>query len=528
MVDRWDQVPAPGRRHFLKTGVSALATAPLWLGQVGDLSLALATGPAAQAPPEKYFEAAFGVTQADLKRVLTQALAKGGDYGDLFFEHSVSQSLVLEDDRVSRARLGVSLGVGVRVLKGERTGYAFSQSLDRQAMLEAARTAASLAAAGGRTSGARGVEVKVFRDRPGLNVYPMTTSWETVAGRTRIDILRRLGRRVKARDSRIERFVGVLADGVSRLMVVTSEGLSRADLRPDVGLAARCVARKGRQREAGTESVCGRAGLEFISSKLIADLADKAVAKTTRGFEAVPLAAGEMPCVLAPGSSGILLHEAIGHGLEADFNRRRISTFADRMGQRIASPEVTIIDDGTIPGSHGSIAFDDEGADSQRTVLVAKGRLVSYLHDRLSAAHYRVKPTGSGRRQGFEYAPLPRMRTTLMQAGPHDPGEIIASVKKGLYAEVFTNGQVKIGAGDFTFYVRGGYAIENGRQTHPIKDVNVIGNGPEVLSRITMVGRDLALSRSWWTCGKAGQGVAVSLGMPTALVSSINVGGARD
>ncbi|MBU0515988.1 MAG: TldD/PmbA family protein [Proteobacteria bacterium] len=376
-------------------------------------------------------------------------------------------------------------------------------------------------------NGGRGVEVKPPRLKLGLNVYPMTTSWEDVSTQTRMDILRRVGRRVRAGDPRVKREVVILADSVSRLMVVTSEGLKRADLRPSVGLAARCLAQKGRERQAGSKSVCGRAGLEFLTPALLHELADRVVRRTLRQFEAVPMAAGEMPCVLAPGSSGILLHEAIGHGLEADFNRRRISTFADRLGKRIADKQVTIVDDGTIPGSRGSIAFDDEGADSRRTVLVDKGRLVSYLHDRISAAHYRVAPTGSGRRQSFEYAPLPRMRTTLMESGPHDPAAIIASVKKGLYAEEFANGQVRIGAGDFTFYVKSGYAIENGRKTHPVKDVNVIGNGPEVLSRITMVGNDRAMSRSWWTCGKGGQGVAVSLGMPTALVSSINVGGSR-
>jgi TldD protein len=517
----------PSRRDFLKTGFAALAAAPVWLGQAGPPALALAAGPAAQAPPGKYFEAAFGVTDADLRAIITQALSRGGDYADLFFQHTVGQTMVMEEGKVNQARLNVSLGVGVRVLKGEQTGYAFSQALDKSAMLGAARTAASLAAAGRQLAGARGVEVKSPRSRPGLNVYPMVKSWEEVSAKTRMDVLRRVDRRVRAGDLRVKRVVVILADSVSRLMVVTSEGRKRTDLRPSVGLAARCLAQKGAERQAGSKSVCGRAGLEFVTPRIVKDLADRLVHRTLRQFEAMPLAGGEMPCVLAPGSSGILLHEAIGHGLEADFNRRRISTFADRMGKTIADKQVTIVDDGTIPGSRGSIAFDDEGADSRRTVLVDKGRLVSYLHDRLSAAHYRVAPTGSGRRQSFEYAPLPRMRTTLMESGPRDPAEIIASVKKGLLAEEFTNGQVLIGAGDFTFYVRNGYAIENGRKTHPVKDVNVIGNGPQVLSRITMVGNDLAMSRSWWTCGKDGQGVPVSLGMPTALVSSINVGGSR-
>jgi TldD protein len=291
---------------------------------------------------------------------------------------------------------------------------------------------------------------------------------------------------------------------------------------------ASCVAEQGGRRENNHRDITSRHGLSLYTPQLIAELADEAVSRTLSLFEARPFAAGEMPVVLAPGSAGILLHEAIGHGLEADFNRRRLSTYAERMGQRVAGETVTVVDDGTIPHAHGAIAFDDEGGDSRRTVLVDKGVLVSYLQDRLSAQWYKTSSTGSGRRQSYEYAPMPRMRATYMEAGPHHPEEIIARVKRGLYAEQFTNGQVNIGAGDFSFYVKSGRAIENGRLTHPVKDVNVTGNGPEVLSRIAMVGNDPALARAGYMCGKLGQTVPVSQGLPTTLVSAINVGGSRE
>jgi TldD protein len=311
-------------------------------------------------------------------------------------------------------------------------------------------------------------------------------------------------------------------------MIATSEGLNRSDMRPRTGLFISCVAEQNGKKESNYRSFTIRGGLEVYSEERINDLADKALADTLALFEARPMKAGEIPCVLAPGSAGILLHEAIGHGLEADFNRHKISTYADRMGQKIAPAEITIIDDGTIASSHGAINFDDEGMDSQATVLVEKGVLKSYLHDRLTSKFYRVPSTGSGRRQSFEYPPMPRMRATFMKPGTHTPEEIIASVKNGLYAIQFSNGQVNIGAGDFSFYIKSGFAIENGKLTHPVKDINVIGNGPEALSRISMVGNDFSMAEAGYVCGKNGQSVPVSQGLPTTLISAINVGGGRE
>jgi TldD protein len=394
-------------------------------------------------------------------------------------------------------------------------------------MLEAARAAAELASGGGQTPGGRGVEVRPLRLRPGLDLYPLALEEMDPQASQRLAILGQVADHLRQADPRVVKTMVQLHDGLARVLVANSEGALRQDLRPRTSLMASCVADQGGRRESNQRDITSRHGLSLYTPQLIEGLAAEAVASTVSLFEARPLAAGEMPVVLAPGSAGILLHEAIGHGLEADFNRRRISTYSERLGQRVAGEIVTIVDDGTIPHAHGAINFDDEGGDSQRTVLVERGVLATYLHDRLSAQWYKTASTGSGRRQGYEYSPMPRMRATYMEPGQHHPEEIIAQVKQGLYAEQFTNGQVNIGAGDFSFYVKSGRAIEDGRLTHPVKDVNVTGNGPEVLSRITMVGNDPALARAGYMCGKMGQTVPVSQGLPTTLVSSLNVGGSR-
>lgn len=516
--------PGMSRRDFLRTTALAAAASPALLALAG----CAATG----APPtgnagSLYFERAFGVDQALLRRVMDEALAKGGDYCDLYFQHSGSTYLIMEDGKVNRAHTSVSLGVGVRVLNGMQTGYAFSQSLEPQAMLEAARAAAELSRGAGQAPGSRGVEVGPMTERPGLALYPLAPEELDPRMPERLAILAKVAERLSRADRRVVKTMSQLHDGFKHILVVNSEGVLRQDLRPRTSLMASCVAEQDGRRESNHRDVTSRHGLSLYTPELIAELADEAVERTVALFEARPIASGEMPVVLAPGSAGILLHEAIGHGLEADFNRRRISTYAERMGQRVAGEHVTVVDDGAIAHAHGAIAFDDEGGDSMRTVLVDKGVLVSYLHDRLSAQWYKTASTGSGRRQSYEYAPMPRMRATYMEPGPHPPEEIIAQVKQGLYAEQFTNGQVNIGGGDFSFYVKSGRAIENGRLTHPVKDVNVTGNGPQALSRITMVGNDPALARAGYMCGKMGQTVPVSQGLPTTLVSAMNVGGGR-
>lgn len=486
---------------------------------------------APSAPPspagQGFFETAFGITSQDLVRLMNEALSKGGDYCDVFFQEIKSNWIVMEDGVVNRAYTVVRLGVGVRVLKGQQSGFAFCQVLDMPAMLEAARTAASLALAGGQPPGGKGVEVRPPKLKPGLNLYSCDEPWAQVETEKRLALLRDLGDKVAGADPRLVKTMLQFHDSSSHIMLANSEGILRQDLRPRASLVASCVAEQNGKRESNYVDVTARTGLEFFSPAKVNELAGQAVERTMRLFEAKPVSAGETPVVLAPGSAGILLHEAIGHGLEADFNRRRVSTYAERLGEKVAPDQVTIVDDGTIAHSHGAINFDDEGADSQRTVLVEKGVLKTYLQDRLSAAWYKTASTGSGRRQSYEHAPMPRMRATFMEPGPYAPEEVIAAVKKGIYAEQLTNGQVNIGAGDFSFFVKSGWAIENGKLTHPIKDLNLIGNGPEALSRISMVANDLALAQGGFMCGKLGQTVPVSQGLPTTLVSSVNVGGTK-
>jgi len=309
------------------------------------------------------------------------------------------------------------------------------------------------------------------------------------------------------------------------ILVANSEGLLVEDTRPMTHLYATCVARKDDKTESNSYSRSMRDGPGLYTPAMIAELSSKAVERTLLLFEARVPDAGEMPVVLAPATSGILLHEAMGHGFEADFNRKETSIFSSMMDRKVAEGFVTIVDTALDEKARGSINIDDEGTPGQETVLVKDGVLVSYLHDRISAKHYGVALTGNGRRQDFRHVPLPRMRVTTMENGPHDPEEIVRSVKRGIYAVDFANGEVAIGAGDYSFYVKTGYLIEDGRLTAPIKDVNLIGNGPDSLAKVVMVGNDKALDSGTWTCGKSGQSVPVGLGLPTVKVSSITVGG---
>lgn len=467
---------------------------------------------------QHYFAARFGVTDEVIRRVLAAALSRGGDFADLYFQHGALMSLGLEDGQVNRAASTMDLGVGIRVVAGDQTGYAFTEDLAEGRMIAAAKTAAGIAA-----SGARVPPVDLTRARP-ARYYDTAWDWGDIDVGQVTPILDRVNAATFAREH-VVRVQASFAAAQSRILVVDSDGRMAFDNQPMTRIAVSCVMEKGGVRQSNAYNLAARDGLGFYTDERLTHLVDEAVSRTAILFESKRPPQGELPVVLAAGSSGILLHEAIGHGLEADFNRKGISIFSDRIGKKVAEPFVTIVDDGTNPGARGSIHFDDEGRDSQRTVLVEGGTLRSYLHDRISAKHYGVEPTGSGRRQGFRHAPLPRMRNTYMMPGPHTKEEILRSVKKGIYAVSFTNGQVQIGAGDYAFYVKNGWLIEDGKLTAPIKDVNLIGNGPESLARISMVADDFALDEGGWTCGKDGQSVPVSLGLPTVLVSSIVVGG---
>lgn len=462
----------------------------------------------------------FGIDEALCRRVLSAALSRGADDADLYFEHSGSTSVALSDGKVNRASTHVDLGVGVRVVVGDQVGYAYTEDLTEASMIQAARVAAEIAA-GTRTTAPVELTERRLADR-----YPATHPWEGVDLETRVRLVRDWEQRAFKADPRVIRVETSIGDSFRHILVARPDGRLVYDYQPMTRGFVVCTAQDGEKRESSNANLAQRAGLEFYDEERVSRMCHKAVADTMLLFEAVKSPAGEMTVVLGAGSSGILLHEAIGHGLEADFNRKGISIFADRIGTRIAPPGVTVVDDGTIPHARGTINNDDEGNEAQRSVLVEDGILRGFLHDEISAKHYGVAPTGSGRRESFRHVVLPRMRSTYMESGTMPPEEIIASVQNGIYCADFANGQVQIGAGDFAFYVRRGYLIENGKLTRPIKDVNLIGNGPEVLATIEMVGNDLKIDEGGWTCGKDGQSVPVSQGMPTVKVSKLSVGGA--
>ena len=461
----------------------------------------------------------FDADEKLIADIMSEALSQGGDYCDLFFQHSVGNHIGLEDNAVNRAHSHVDFGVGIRVLKGEQTGYSFTDEVTPQSMKLAAKTAAKIADSDKTVSP---VQLKLHRVP---NYYPIEIPWETVPVPQKIPYLQKINDAVFAEDPRVVKCSISFGEGAAHILIATSEGRMVCDCKPMMQISVSCTAEQNGRREQNYFNLSARKGFECLTPETVERLSKEPVRRTMELFDAVKPEAGEMEVVLAAGRSGILLHEAIGHGMEADFNRKNISIFSDKMNSAVAEKFVTIVDDGTNPNLRGTINTDDEGNDTERTYLVENGILRNYLHDRISSQHYKVKPTGNGRRQSFRFAPMPRMRNTYMLPGPHKKEEIIRSVKKGLYAETFTNGEVFIGAGDFTFYVKSGYLIEDGKLTQPVKDVNIIGNGPEVLRNIVMVGDDLEMAESGGTCGKNGQSVPVSLGLPTVKVSKITVGG---
>jgi len=506
------------RRDFVKSSSCAAAATLAIPAMFAAQPKKAFAGPGETMKTEDYLQH-FGVTEKDIQDVIAAGLSMGGDYCDVYFQHNIYNYVGLEDKAVNRASTNIDLGVGIRVLKGDQTGYSFTEEITPKAMKLAAKTAANIA------SDAKKVGPVQMQTQSTPNYYPIEKSWEAVSIDQKVPLLQSVNDQTFDADPRVIKARVFLTNETSYVMIATSEGKLVCDYQPMVSLGVVSSAEQDGQRESAYKAYSARRGFEAITPEIMTNVAKGAVEKTTILFDAVKPDAGEMPVVLAPGSSGILLHEAIGHGMEADFNRKGVSIFSDKIGKKVAEDFVNIVDNGKIENDRGAVNVDDEGNPSQETVLVENGILKSYLHDRISAKHYGVASTGNGRRQSFRYAPQPRMRSTYMLNGPHDPQDIIGSVKKGLYAQEFTNGEVFIGAGDFTFYVALGYLIEDGKLTKPVKDINIIGNGPDVLSKITMVGNDLKVDQSTWTCGKNGQGKPVSQGLPTAKVSSITVGG---
>lgn len=462
----------------------------------------------------------FSITENDLLKVINEALGKGGDYADIFFEHTFSNSISLRDGEVNRAASNIDFGVGIRVVSGDQTGYAYVENTQIAELLKAAKTAAGIASI--PSKGIIPIEIKEKHFR---NHYKIERHWLDVSVADKKSFVQKLNDRIFELDTRVIKASVSLNDSTSYILFFNSEGILTWDYRPMSLMSGSCTMEQGGKIENGYASRAYRKGFEYLNNDLIETLAKEAVAQTSLMFEAIKPKGGEMPVVMGAGSSGILLHEAIGHTFEADFNRKNISIFSDQLGKQICSSDINVVDDGTIDNARGTINFDDEGMETQKTYIVKDGVLESYLHDRISAKHYNVLPTGNGRRQSFRYAPLPRMRVTYMENGGIPEADIIASVKQGVYVDNFTNGQVQIGAGDFTFFVKTGYLIENGKLTQPIKDINIIGNGAKVLTDITMVGNNLKIDEGTWTCGKDGQSVPVGQGLPSVLVRKLTVGG---
>jgi TldD protein len=501
------------RREFLKTGGLAL------MGAIISPSVYSSNGGGKPRQIDAVL-AHFGVSEEDLRKVLTVALEKGGDYADLFFEHTFNNSLSLRDGEVNSVSSGIDYGVGVRVLSGDQTGYAYVENTTLEDMLNAARTAARIASKA-PSANVNEMGLKI----PSKNYYTVKQSWEDVSVKKRIPYLQKINERVFALDPRVNKVIVGLSDSSSHILFVNSEGVMYYDYRPMAGIYAVCIMQEKDEFENGTASRSFRTGFEFLNDDLVEEIAKEAVAQASILFKAKTPKGGEMPVVLGAGGSGIFLHEAIGHAFEADFNRKGTSIFSDMLHKKVCADFINVVDDGTILFNRGSVNIDDEGAEGQKTYIVRNGILNSYLHDRISSKYYSVSPTGNGRRESFRSVPIPRMRATYMENGNSTEEEMIASIKKGVFVNTFTNGEVQIGDGDFTFFVITGYMIDDGKLTQPIKDINIIGNGPRALADITMVSGNYLMDNGIWTCGKDGQSCPVTCGMPSALISKLTVGG---
>jgi len=461
------------------------------------------------------------VDAAIAEKLLAVALARGGDYADLFFEYRAAGGMVFDEGILKSASRGVSMGLGVRVQKGDATGYAYVERLDWDAMRRAADTAAQIASGGGAIAPVMAQAVEL------PSRYELDRVTLDVPGLEKRKLLERAAAAAHAFDPLVVKVEASLAEEIREILVVTSDGTMAHDTQPLVRFGVRVVAEKDRKRQEGSSGGGGRTSLGYFEGKSPEWHAREAARQAIRMLDAQEAPAGQMEVVLAPGDSGILLHEAVGHGLEADFNRKGTSNYAGKVGEPVASEVCTVVDDATLLQSRGTINVDDEGNEPRSTVLIEKGKLVGYMHDRLSAKHYKLRPSGNGRRESFACAPMPRMTNTILLAGESDPEEILRTVKRGVYAKRFGGGQVDIANGDFVFSLTESYLVEDGKITAPLKGVNLIGNGPEVLRKVTMLGNDVEVSDGIWTCGKDGQSVPVGVGCPTVKISSITVGGTR-
>jgi TldD protein len=470
---------------------------------------------------ESFFARKFAITEQDLQSYISEALSSGGEYADLYFEYVSTTSITIDESIIKSATQGVSLGVGIRVISGERTGYAYSDNLDPEKIRKAARVAAYIA------KGPAQIEKTALEETAKRNLYPVITAPTETSLAERVDLVKRADKAAREADPRIFQVQASYVDNLRHVMVATSEGALSHDRQPMARMGVAALARDGNGTpQRGYSGGGGRVSLDFfLNEKTPEHFAREAVRQAIVQLDAVPAPAGEMTVVLGPGWPGILLHEAVGHGLEADFNRKKTSAFSDRIGQKVASPLCTVIDDGTIHSRRGSLNVDDEGATTQRNVLIENGILRGYLQDKLSSRLLRSTSTGSGRRESYKCIPMPRMTNTFMLAGESDPEEIIRSVSKGMYCANFGGGQVDITSGNFVFSASESYLIENGRITRPVRGATLIGNGPESMKNVSMVGNDLKLDEGVGICGKEGQSVPVGVGIPTVRIDRMTVGG---
>ena len=469
---------------------------------------------------EHFFFEHYGLTNQDLEKYLGAALSAGGDYADLYFEYLTSTSLMVDESMVKSASQGISAGCGIRVVSGERTGYAYTDDLTPARILHAAKTAALIASAPAKTP------VTGFQEKPARSLYPVSLPSVDAEITAKVELLMRGDRAARAFDPRIKEVRASYADELRNILVVGSDGTFAEDSQPLARMNVNCIAKTDSNSARGTSGGGGRIALDFFFAEKNPEyFAKEAARQALLQLDAREAPAGDMEVVLGPGWPGVLLHEAVGHGLEADFNRKKTSAFAGLIGKRVASEKCTVVDNGTMPWRRGSLNVDDEGQPTQETVLIENGILKNYLSDKLSSKLMGLADTGNGRRESYEHIPMPRMTNTYMLAGQDDPHDIIRSVKHGVYAVNFGGGQVDITNGKFVFSASEAYMIEDGQITAPIKGATLIGNGPDVLTRVSMVGNDLKLDEGVGTCGKDGQAVPVGVGIPTIKVDRLTVGG---
>ena len=463
----------------------------------------------------------FGLDESHLARALAEIRTHQVDDADLYFQYTRSEGWSLEEGIVKTGSFSIDQGVGVRAVSGERTAFAYSDDISEASLLDAARTVRSISASA-QAGKARVAPKKIAAGR---SLYPGVDPIASLDSTAKVALLEKLEQRARAKDPRVAQVMAGLASEYDVVLVARADGTLAADVRPLVRLSVTVIAEQNGRREVGSAGGGGRFGLAYFDDEQMGKYVDEAVNAALVNLESRPAPAGEMTVVLGSGWPGILLHEAIGHGLEGDFNRKGSSAFSGRIGQRVAAKGVTVLDDGTIADRRGSLNVDDEGNASQRNVLIEDGILKGYIQDSLNARLMGVAPTGNGRRESYAHIPMPRMTNTYMLGGDKDPQEIIASIKKGLYASNFGGGQVDITSGKFVFSASEAYWVENGKIQYPVKGATIIGSGPESLKKVTMIGNDMRLDSGVGTCGKEGQSVPVGVGQPTLRLEGLTVGG---